>query len=68
MVGLPERIHAHASICFMVLILYRVMGGRLKDCHTKNSPERTLDKLRRIQHQVVKVNSLKPIAALSSIK
>ena len=64
---LPERIHAHASICFMALILYRVMRSRLKDSHTKISPERALDKLRRIQHQVVKVNDLEPIAALSNI-
>jgi transposase len=64
---LPNRIHAHASICFMALILYRVMRSRLKDSNTKISPERALDKLRRIQHQVVKVNDLEPIAALSSI-
>jgi len=64
---LPNRIHAHASICFMALILYRVMRSRLKDSHTKISPERALDKLRRIQHQVVKVNDLDPIAALSNI-
>ena len=64
---LPDRIHAHASICFMALILYRVMHTRLKDSNTKISPERALDKLRRIQHQVVKVNDLEPIAGLSSI-
>jgi transposase len=64
---LPDRIHAHAAICFMALILYRVMRSRLKDSHTQISPERALDKLRRIQHQVVTVNDLEPIAALSSI-
>ena len=64
---LPDRIHAHASICFMALILYRVMRSRLRDSNTKISPERVLEKLRRIQHQVVKVNDLEPIAALSSI-
>ena len=64
---LPDRIHAHASICFMALILYRVMRSRLKDSHSQISPELALDKLRRIQHQVVKVNDLDPIAALSNI-
>jgi len=64
---LPDRIHAHAAICFMALILYRVMRSRLKDSHSKMSPERALAKLRRIQHQVVKVNDLEPVAALSSI-
>lgn len=43
------------------------LASRLRDSHTKISPERALDKLRRIQHQVVKVNDLEPIAALSSV-
>ena len=51
----------------MALILYRVMRSRLRDSTTKISPERALDKLRRIQHQKVKVNDLEPIAALSNI-
>jgi hypothetical protein len=32
---LPERIRAHASICFMALILYRVMRQRLKLAGTR---------------------------------
>jgi len=27
---LPERIKAHASLCFMALIVYRVMRQRLR--------------------------------------
>ena len=64
---LLNRIHAHAAICFMALILYRVMRARLRDSDTKISPERALAKLRRIQHQKVKVNDLEPIAALSNM-
>ena len=64
---LPNRIHAHAAICFMALIVYRVMRARLRDSNTKISPERALEKLRRIQHQKVKVNDLEPIAALSNL-
>jgi transposase len=64
---LPNRIHAHAAICFMALILYRVMRARLRGSDTKISPERALEKLRRIQHQKVKVNDLEPIAALSNM-
>jgi transposase len=64
---LPNRIHAHAAICFMALILYRVMRARLRNSDTKISPERALEKLRRIQHQKVKVNDLEPIAALSNM-
>jgi transposase len=64
---LPNRIQAHAAICFMALILYRVMRARLRDSDTKISPERALAKLRRIQHQQVKVNDLEPIDALSNM-
>ncbi len=64
---LPNRIHAHAAICFMALILYRVMRARLRDSDTKISPERALAKLRRIQHQKIKVNDLEPVAALSNM-
>ncbi len=64
---LPSRIQAHAAICFMALILYRVMRARLRDSNTKISPERALEKLRRIQHQRVTVNDLAPVAALSNM-
>ena len=45
---LPNRIKAHAAICFMALILYRVMRMRLRASDSQLSPERALDKLRRI--------------------
>jgi transposase len=41
---LPNRIWAHAAICFMALILYRVMTMRLRASDTPLSPERALDK------------------------
>jgi len=50
---LPDRIRAHALICFIALVMYRVMRMRLKDADSKLSPERALEQLRRIQyHQV----------------
>jgi transposase len=39
---LPQRIKAHAAICFMALILYRVMRAKLRAADTKLSPERAL--------------------------
>jgi transposase len=45
---LPQRIKAHAAICFMALILYRVMRAKLRAADVKLSPERALEKLRRI--------------------
>ncbi len=64
---LPDRIRAHAAICFMALILYRVMRSRLHASDTNISPERALSKLRRIQHQRVKLDNAAPIAGLSTI-
>lgn len=64
---LPSRIRAHAAICFMALILYRVMRMRLRSSDTSLSPERALDKLRRIQHHQVIVNDTQPVAGLSTI-
>lgn len=53
---LPQRIRAHAMICFMALILYRVMRERLKMAKTNLSPERALAQLRRIHRHQIKVN------------
>lgn len=51
---LPQRIRAHAAICFMALILHRVMRMRLKQAGDARSPERALEELRRIQHHEVR--------------
>ena len=63
---LPDRIRSHATICFMALVLYRVMRTRLRQSDTQISPESALAKLRRIQHQRVTLNS-QTMAGLSSI-
>lgn len=64
---LPGRIRAHAAICFMALILYRVMRMRLRSSDSALSPERALDKLRRIQHHQVMLNGTQPVTGLSTI-
>lgn len=65
---LPERIRAHASICFMALILYRVMRQRLTAAQTGLSPERALDQLRRIQHHQIRLSQEgKPITGISKL-
>ena len=64
---LPERIRAHASICFMALILYRVMRQRLKAAGHAASPETALAQLRRIQRQSVSINQGVPITGISTI-
>ncbi|MDX9943515.1 MAG: IS1634 family transposase [Azonexus sp.] len=52
---LPDRIRAHASICFIALILYRIMRQRLTAAHTGLSPERALEQLRRIRHHQIRI-------------
>jgi transposase len=46
---LPDRIRAHALICFLALVLYRVMRMRLKAKGHAASPRTALDLLARIQ-------------------
>lgn len=46
---LPERIRAHALICFLALVLYRVMRLRLKANGSSVSPKTALELLGRIQ-------------------
>lgn len=53
---LPERIRAHALICFLALVLHRVMRMRLQAAGSKFSPHRALALLRQIQRHSVCVN------------
>jgi transposase len=64
---LPERIKAHASLCFMALIVYRVMRQRLKLAGSQLSPEAALDQLRRIQQHTISIDSAPPISGISAI-
>ena len=64
---LPERIRAHAFVCFLALIVYRVMRQRLKLAKSDLSPERALAELRKIQRHQVRINNAHPIAGISTI-
>ena len=64
---LPERIRAHASICFIALILHRIMRARLRGSNTGLTPERALEQLQRIQHHRVRLNGGEPRAGVSTI-
>jgi len=49
----PARIRAHALICFLALVLHRVIRMRLRQRHAPYSVERALEKLKAIQlHRV----------------
>ncbi len=66
---LPNRIRAHAMICFIALVIHRVIRARLKaqPIEDVNSPERALWSLRRIQTHRVVLDGSKPIAGISFI-
>jgi len=52
---LPDRIRAHALICFLALVLYRVMRMRLKAKGHSASPRTALDLLARIQRHKARI-------------
>ena len=63
---LPERIRAHALICFMALTLHRVMRMRLKAAGHDASPGKALEILRRIQTHTASIGK-KTFAGISKI-
>lgn len=65
---LPERIRAHAAICFMALILHRVVRMRLKAADAGFSPERALASLRRIQYHRIQLDAAAPISGVSTLQ
>ncbi|OLP05890.1 IS1634 family transposase [Rhodoferax antarcticus] len=64
---LPQRIRAHALICFMALVLYRVMRMRLKAAKRSESPSTLLESLKRIHQQTVQSGDGKTLAGLTEI-
>jgi len=56
---LPERIRAHALVCFLALIVYRVMRQRLKLAKSDLSPQRALAELRKIQRHRVRITRVR---------
>jgi transposase len=64
---LPERIRAHALICFLALVLYRVLRMRLKANDSPYSPERALEIVRRIQFHQVTLHQRQAACGLSTM-
>ena len=54
-------------VCFLALIVYRVMRQRLKLAKSDLSPERALAELRKIQRHRVRINKAEPISGISTI-
>ena len=64
---LPDRIRAHALICFLALVLHRVLRMQLRDANSEYSPERALEIARRIQFHQVKLAGNARASGLSDI-
>ena len=65
---LPSRIKAHAAICFIALILYRVMRQRLSSADAQLSPERALQELQKLQHHQIRINQAeRPVTGISRL-
>jgi transposase len=64
---LPKRIRAHATICFIALILHRIIRQRLKAAGNPLSPRRALQMLAAIQKHTVHLGANTTTAGLSNI-
>lgn len=64
---LPQRIRAHALICFMALVLYRVMRMRLQKAKRSESPSTLLEQLKRIHQQSVETSEGTTLTGLTEI-
>ena len=64
---LPQRIRAHALVCFLALVLYRVMRMRLGLAHRSESPSMLLEQLRRIHQQTVQAADGTTLTGLTEI-
>ena len=64
---LPQRIRSHALVCFMALILYRVMRMRLQAANRSESPSTLLEQLKRIHQQSVQTTDGRTLTGLTEI-
>lgn len=64
---LPDRVRAHAQICFIALILHRVMRGRPKAASSALSPDHALEQLARIRHHRIQIAQSAPVIGVSTI-
>ncbi len=64
---LPRRIRAHALVCFLALILHRVLRMRLKARQRAESPGRLLEQLRRVQSQTARTADGQLLSGLTEL-
>lgn len=64
---LPERIRAHTFVCFLALVLQRVMRHRLYQHRVAGSPHALLEQLKAIQHHELRLATGKRLVGISRI-
>jgi hypothetical protein len=64
---LPKRIRAHALICFLALLLHRVLRLRLKASPSPLSPERLIEMLKAIQYHRVTLDG-KTLSGITTLQ
>lgn len=64
---LPDRIRAHALICFLALVIQRVMRWRIRKHGLPLSPEHLLERLKAIQHHRVRLATGTVLNGVSAI-
>ncbi|EWH00316.1 hypothetical protein Q427_20285 [Halomonas sp. BC04] len=65
---LPDHIRAHALICFLALVLYRVLRVRLKASDHPLSPTRALEIVRKIQFHQITLHRRETASGLTKLK
>ena len=64
---LPNRIKAHALICFLALAIQRVMRWRIRERGLPISPERLLERLKAIQYHRVRLATGKVLTGVTAV-
>ena len=64
---LPKRIKSHAMLCFLALIMHRILRMRLQDKNSKLSPERVLEIAGRIQWHEASLQGGKKLKGISRL-
>ena len=65
---LPDRIRAHTFICFLALVIHRVMRLRLRANRPDITPLALLEQLKRIQYHEVRLATGKRLRGPTTLK
>lgn len=64
---LPQRIRAHTLICFLALVLHRVLRHRLRQQAVALSPGAVLDQIKAIQYHTVRLSTGQRLSGISRL-